>query len=140
MKLMPSIYTNGGEASQNAVEMYMEAFGLTLGYHAANNENSWKAEYSVEEDENPETLTGYFHADLMRDGEHIMSVSSEGDNSDAFRDVTFLELGMKMGSEDAVKKAVSVLSEGKIPPGSAVWNSCTATVTDRFNVTWCISV
>ena len=140
MKLIPTVYVNGNEPSQKAVEMYMEAFGLTLGYHAANNDNSWKAEYGVEEDKNPETLTGYFHANLMRDGEHILSISSEGDNSDAFREVTFLELGMTMGCSEAVKKAVFILSEGRKTASTAVWNSCTATITDPFNVTWCISV
>lgn len=140
MKFKATIYVDGCEKSQKAVEMYKEAFGLTLGYHAAYNDNSWKAEYGVKEAENPEMLTGYFHADLMRNGETVLSVSAEGENSDIFRGVQFISLDMRMGCEEAVRKAVSVLSEGTVTLSNEGWNPCTAGVTDPFNVHWCIYV
>jgi len=139
MKFGATIYVDGCEQSEKAVEMYKEAFGLTLGYHEAYNDNSWKAEHGVKEAENPETLVGYFHADLVRDGETVFSVSAEGDGGIS-RGVQFIELSMHMGSEEAVKKAVSVLSEGTITPHDHGFNPCAAGVTDPFNVNWFICV
>jgi len=139
MKFGATIYVDGCRKSHEAVEIYKEAFGLTLGFHEAYNDNSWKAKHGVEEHENPEMLIGYFHADLVRDGETVFSVSAEGD-SGIPRGVQFIELSMKMGSEEAVKKAVSILSEGAITPHDHGYNPCAAGVTDPFNVNWFIYV
>lgn len=49
----------------------------------------------------------------------------------------------ELGSEEAVRKAVQVLSEGGVvlrPIQSVPWNSCCATVLDRFGVCWWVAL
>ncbi len=49
----------------------------------------------------------------------------------------------ELGSEEAVKRAFDVLSEGGVvvdPLGSLPWSSCCATVIDRYGVCWWIAI
>jgi len=82
---------------------------------------------------------GYFHADLERGGETVLYVSAEGDGGIP-RGAVFLGLGMKMDSEESVRKAVSVLSEGTATPRDYGYSPCAASVTDPFNVNWFIYI
>ena len=65
----------------------------------------------------------YSHADLERNGKTVLSVSAEGDGIIA-QSGEFIRLHMRMGSEEAVKKAVSVLSDGTITPHDHGFNPC----------------
>ena len=135
MKFKATIYVNGTEKSYEAVEMYKEAFGLSLGYNLSYEDPEGMREWGLDIGEDYVPRRGYFHADLVRDGETVLSVSAEGENSSP---VEFISLDMQMGCEEAVKKAVSVLSGGTKAPNDERWNPCTAGVTDPFNVNWCI--
>lgn len=49
----------------------------------------------------------------------------------------------EMGSEDAVRHAFEVLSDGGVvihPIGALPWNPCNATVIDRYGVCWWIAI
>ena len=49
----------------------------------------------------------------------------------------------ELGSEDAVKNALAVLSDGGVvlePIYSLPWNSCCATVIDRYGVCWWLGI
>ena len=139
MKLNATIYVDDIEKSYNAVELYKEAFGLSLGYNLSYDDPEGMRKWGLDVGDDYVPRRGYFHADLTRDGETVFSVSAEGDDSSGIpRGHQFVVLGMQMGCEEAVRKAVSVLSEGNITPSDEGWNPCTAGVTDPFNVSWCI--
>ena len=137
MKLSAGISLDGTEKSYHAVELYKEAFGLTLGYNLSYEDPEGMRKWGLNIGDDFVPCRGYFHADLMRDGEIVLSVSAEGDG-DFPKNVEFITLHMEMGCEEAVKKAVSILSDGKISPSNEGWNPCTAGVTDPFGVNWCI--
>ena len=139
MKFTATIYIDGIEKSFNAVELYKKAFGLSLGYNLSYEDVEGMKKWGLEIADDYVPHRGYFHADLVRDGETVFSVSAEGD-SGIPRGVQFIELSIQMGSEEAVKKAVSVLSEGTITPYNYMFNPCAAGVTDPFNVNWFICV
>ena len=64
---------------------------------------------------------------------------SEAEEIDFFLAACAVELG----SEEAVKRAFNVLSEGGVvvdPLGSLPWSSCCATVIDRYGVCWWIAI
>jgi len=139
MKFTATIYVDDTEKSYKAVELYKEAFGLSLGYNLSYEDPDGMRKWGLNIGDDYVPRRGYFHADLVRDGETIFSVSAEGD-SGIPRGVQFIVLSMKMDSEEAVKKAVSILSEGTKTPSDEGWNPCAAGVTDPFNVNWCIYV
>ena len=139
MKLGATIYVDSIEKSYEAVELYKEAFGLTLGFNSSYEDTTWMEQYGITVRDDYIPKKGYFHAELMRNGETILIVSAEGDDSSCIpHGHQFVVLGMQMGCEEAVKKAVSVLSAGTITPKDEGWNPLTAGVTDPFNVSWCI--
>jgi uncharacterized glyoxalase superfamily protein PhnB len=128
MKLGATLYVKN---SYEAVELYKEAFGLTLGYHVNSEDGS------------------YFHAELMRGEEDVIAISEFGNYVEPrhLADVPIArhttELGLNLGSEEAVKKAFSILSEGGTviaPMGSVPWNACTAQVVDKYGVGWYICI
>lgn len=132
MKLGATLYVKN---SFEAVERYKEAFGLTLGYHVIHDEN--------------DIGQHFFHASLMRGGEEMFAVSEFGNYLEdrhlaevpIARHTT--ELGLSLGSEEAVKKAFSVLQEsGNViaPVGSAPWNACIAQVVDKYGICWFICI
>ena len=99
---------------------------------------AWMKEFGlmIEDDYIPQK--GHFHADLMYNGENVFSVSAEGEYEGTSKD--FIQLGFNLGSEEAVKRAVSVLSEGKITPAPCSYNPCVADVVDKYGVWWFLSV
>jgi len=139
MKFTATIYVDGIEKSFKAVELYKEAFGLLLGYNLSYEDVEGMKKWGLKIADDYVPRRGYFHADLVRDGETVFSVSAEGD-SGIPRGVQFIELSIQMGSEEAVKNAVSVLSEGTKIPHDCGFNPCAASVTDAFNVNWFICV
>ena len=139
MKFTATIYVDGIENSYKAVELYREAFGLSLGYNLSYEDVEGLKKWGLNIANDYVPQRGYFHANLERDGETVFSVSAEGESVTP-KESEFIQLIMEMGCEEAVKKAVYVLSEGKITPHDEGWNPCAAGVTDQFNVSWCICV
>jgi len=139
MRFTAGIYLDDTEKSFKAVELYKEAFGLSLGYNLSYEDPEGLRKWGLDIGDDYVPRRGYFHADLVRDGELVFFVSAEGDGGIP-RGVQFIELSMHMGSEEAVKKAVSILSEGTITPHDCGFNPCAASVTDPFNVNWFICV
>ncbi len=130
MKLSATLYIKN---TIEAIEFYIEAFGLTLGYNEKFPDGT------------------FMHAVLHKNGEEIFAVSeSQNDNfvnvmlaSSLNGSRPTMSYGINFESEDQVKKAYYVLSEGGkvlLPLGSVPWSSCCAEVVDRYGVYWYISV
>ncbi len=108
--------------SVQAVEMYKSAFDLELGYHVLNKDGS------------------YFHSELCKDGEEVISVV-EADTSVVMENP--VELGYTFSDKDKLLKAFRVLSkEGKIMMDVCTlpWSPCAAQVIDRFGIRWYLTV
>lgn len=115
------IYVNG---SREAVDLYCDAFGLTLGYHMLNEDGS------------------YFHSELLAgDGQEVCSVvealeplSPKGNP---------IELGYTFQAREDLEWAFTLLKEGgtvKMDIRELPWSPCAACVTDRFGVNWFLSL
>ena len=139
MKFSATIYVDGIEKSYEAVELYKEAFGLSLGYNLSYEDPDGMRKWGLNIGDGYIPRRGYFHADLTRGDETVFSVSAESGGGIP-KSVQSIELSMQMGSEEAVKKAVSILSEGTTTPCDVGFNPCAAGVTDSFNVNWFICV
>ena len=138
MKLVATVYVDSIAKSYEAVELYKEAFGLTLGFNHSYEDVEWMKDWGVTVDGDFIPQKGYFHADLTYNGETILCVSAEGENGKTGKD--FIQLGLNLGSEEAVKRAVSILSDGKVIAGPISYNPCVADVVDKYGVWWFISV
>lgn len=118
MKMGTGLYVKN---SVEAVELYKEVFGLELGYHVKNPDGT------------------YFHSELYKDGEEILSVVESSNN---YAKERIVQLSVIFDNEAAVEKAYALLSEGgaiKTPLGPLPWSPCAADVVDRFGVWWYIT-
>lgn len=126
MKLGATLYIKN---TIEAVEFYMEAFGLTLGYNEKNSDGT------------------FMHASLLKGGQEIFSISES--RNDALVNIMLastlkesrptMSYGINFDSEDEVKKAYSMLEkEGNVllPLGALPWSSCCADVVDKYGVYW----
>lgn len=130
MKLGATLYIKN---TLEAVEFYMEAFGMTLGYNEKFPDGT------------------YMHAELQKDGETIFAIS-EHKNDDLV--VNMHELGAKkllptmsygidFATEDEVRKAYEMLKkEGTVlrPLGKLPWSVCSGDVLDKYGIYWYITV
>jgi PhnB protein len=119
--------------TREAVQTYMKAFGLTLGYHVEFPDGS------------------YMHAALLKDEQEVFAVS-ESQNKALVRMMLASTLkesrptmsyGISFDSDDEVKNAFDVLAkDGAVlfPLGSLPWSSCCAEVVDKYGVYWYLSV
>lgn len=108
--------------SHEAVALYMEAFGLKLGYHVKNPDGT------------------FFHSELYEDEKELFSVVESPDNNTVDQTT---QLCVRVENEAAVQKAFDLLREGgvvKTPMGPLPWSPCAAEVVDRFGVWWYITV
>ena len=123
MGIVPTLYVND---SIEALDFYTKAFDLTLGNHVKSDDGS------------------FFHAALMRGDNEIFAISDEHDSaidvSCKLESLSFYQhvaqLGINLGSEDAVKKAFTILSErGRVEflPQKCEWSACHASVIDKNN-------
>jgi len=109
--------------SPKAIALYRAAFGLELGYHVLNQDGT------------------YFHSELLLNGEPFCSVVEAKEDTYAGRHP--VELGVEFDSQDAVKHALALLSDGgriDLALCELPWSPCAAIVTDRFGVRWFLSM
>lgn len=95
-----------------------------------------------------EGRTAYAHCELSVNGEGFLALAEAANPCDVglihrmkWETMTFNVF--EMGSEEAVRHAFDVLSDGGVvlhPIGALPWNSCCATVIDRYGVCWWIAV
>ena len=118
MEIGIGLYVKG---SREAAETYMQAFGLELGYHVLNADGS------------------FFHSELMKNRKAVLSVV-ESEKAAAEGPV---ELGITFSSRDELERAYRILSDGgkvSMPLGELPWSPLAAVVTDRFGVTWFLTL
>ncbi|HBL84486.1 MAG TPA: hypothetical protein DDZ99_06160 [Clostridiales bacterium] len=140
MRLGATFYVKN---SYEAVECYKEAFGLTLGYHLSYDDIEGLKAWGLTVDDDYKPHKGYFHAALMHDSEEVFAVSGECENGWVLTSGHNAQLALNLGSEEAVKKAFSVLSEDAVfvgSVGSADWNACTAEVIDKYGIWWFLCI
>lgn len=117
--------------SVEAVAFYQEAFGLTLGNYAKNEDGT------------------YLHAPLMKNGVEIFAVSEQTNNS-ALVEMTLSTnqqpitvYGLVFDHEEEVKKAYQLLAEGgriSLSLTSTPWSACCGEVIDKFGVAWFVCI
>ena len=128
MKNYTQVYVkNSVEAAQH----YCNAFGAEI------NRAFWNADH-----------TEYEHCELSVNGEGFLALAEAKNPCDValvhqlkWETMTFNVF--EMGSEEAVRHAFDVLSEGGVvlqPVGPLPWNSCNATVIDKYGVCWWIAI
>ena len=128
MKNYSQVYVkNSAEAARH----YCNAFGAEI------TREFWNAE-----------RTAYEHCELSVNGEGFLALAEAENPCDVafihrmkWETMTFNVF--EMGSEEAVRHAFDVLSEGGAvvhPIGALPWSHCNATVIDRYGVCWWIAV
>lgn len=109
--------------SREAVELYLSAFQLNLGYHVLNDDGS------------------YFHSELLAGDRPVCSVVeakeplTSGGNP--------IELGYTFQTQAELERAFELLKEGgqvSMKPRELPWSPCAACVLDRFGVRWYLSL
>ena len=128
MKNYKQVYVkNSVEAAQH----YCNAFGAEI------TRAFWNADH-----------TEYEHCELSVNGEGFLALAEAKKPCDValvhqlkWETMTFNVF--EMGSEEAVRHAFDVLSDGGVvlqPVGALPWNSCNATVIDKYGVCWWIAI
>lgn len=123
LRSMMQVYVKG---SNEAVELYLEAFGAALGFNVKNPEGN------------------YYHSELDVCG-HTLAVSE----ADAGEDTQITGNTMQFcfhygeGNEDTVRHAYEVLKEGseiRFPLGPSDFSPLCTDLIDKFGVRWCLFV
>lgn len=107
--------------SAEAVELYIKAFGLSLGYHVKNEDGS------------------YFHSELYKGDEQMLCVvEGNGSNNESI-----IQLGVELDSPEEVTRVFNAFCEDgarvDMPICELPWSPCAASVVDRFGVWWYFS-
>ena len=128
MKCYTQVYVMN---SMEAVETYCRAFGAEVSFAIKNG---------------AETI--YEHCELSVNGEPILAVAEAAEPYDVsvihklqWQTMTFN--AFELGSEDAVKNALSVLREGGVvleEIHELPWSKCCATVIDKYGVCWWVGI
>lgn len=112
-----------------AVEFYCDAFGMTLGYNARNDDGT------------------FLHAELLKGEKSIFAVSENNDDeirrSMLASERPTMSYGINFDSDDELKHAYKNLAEGGHvlrEMGSLSWSPCSADVVDKYGVYWYIYV
>jgi len=126
MNLGATLYVKN---SVKAVEFYLEAFGMTLGYNAKNSDGS------------------FLHAELLKGGVSIFAVSENNDEAIAQAMLASkrptMSYGINLDSEAELQHAYRTLVEGGHilrELGQLPWSPCSADVVDKYGVCWYIYV
>ena len=128
MKNYTQVYVQN---SLEAVEMYCRAFGAEVTFEIKN-----------------EAKTAYEHCELSVHGEPFLAASEAANPCDVsivhekkWQTMTFNVF--EMGSEEVVRNAFRVLSDGGVviePIHEVPWSKCCATVIDKYGVCWWIAI
>lgn len=128
MKNYTQVYVKN---SLEAVEAYCRAFGAEATLEMKN-----------------EAGDAYDHCEMSVNGEPFLAAAEASEPCDIaevhrrrWQTMTFNVF--EMGSEDAVKNAFNVLSDGGVvidPIHKLPWSECCATVIDKYGVCWWISI
>jgi len=128
MKNYTQVYVKN---SFEAAEIYCKAFGAEITFEVKNDDK-----------------TAYEHCELSVDGEGFLALSEAANPCDIsivhkmkWETMTFNVF--EMGSEEAVRNAFNILSNGGViinPIKEVPWNKCCATVIDKFGVCWWIAI
>jgi PhnB protein len=115
--------------SVDAVGFYIEAFGMTLGYHAKNSNGS------------------FLHAELLKGEKSIFAVSENNDEkivqSMLASKRPTMSYGINLDNDDELNHAYKILVEGGHilrELGSLPWSPCSADIVDKYGVCWYIYV
>ena len=115
--------------SVEAVNYYMKAFNMTLGYNVKNQDGS------------------YLHAELLKDGNSIFAVGESPDDEIAKvmlnTKCPTMCYGINFDNDEELNFAYSVLCDGGHvlrPLGPLPWSPCSADVVDKYGVYWYIYV
>jgi uncharacterized glyoxalase superfamily protein PhnB len=126
MNLGATLYVKN---SVEAVEFYMEAFGMTLGYNAKNSDGS------------------FLHAELLKGGESIFAVSENNDEEIVRSMLTSMRptmsYGINLDNDDELNHAYKILTAGGHilrELGSLPWSPCSADIVDKYGVCWYLYV
>ena len=128
MKCYTQVYVMN---SMEAAERYCRAFGAEVTFAIQN-----------------DAQTAYEHCELSVNGEPILAVAEAAEPYDVraihrmkWQTMTFN--AFELGSEEAVKNAVTVLRDGGVvleEIHELPWSSCCATVMDRYGVCWWVGI
>jgi PhnB protein len=130
MKLGATLYIRN---TIEAVALYQQAFGLTLGYHEKFEDGT------------------YMHATFCEGSEEVFAISEC--RNDAFVELMLkanlktarpaMSYGLTLESAQAVEKAFELLKVGgniMMPLGTLPWSACCAEVIDRYGIYWYLTV
>lgn len=120
---MMQVYVKG---SREAVELYLKAFGATLGYHVTSPDGT------------------FYHSELDICGQ-VLAVSEANDGMEERVTGNTMQFCLHYGegNENLVKQAYEVLQEGSkllFPLGPCEFSPLCADFIDRFGVRWCLFV
>jgi uncharacterized glyoxalase superfamily protein PhnB len=126
MKLGATLYV---QKSAEAVLYYCDAFNMTLGYNAKNDDGT------------------FLHAEIEKDGDSIFAVSESKEetirNAMLSSSLPTMSMGVNLNSNEELEHAFEVLAKGGHvlrPLGELPWSPCSADVVDKYGVCWYIYV
>ena len=126
MNLGATLYVKN---SAEAVEFYIEAFRMALGYNVKNNDGS------------------FLHAELLKGEQSIFAVSENSDE-EIVRSMLgskqpTMSYGINLDNDEELHHAYKILAEGGHilrELGSLPWSPCSADIVDKYGVCWYIYV
>ena len=126
MNLGATLYVKNGV---EAVDFYIKAFRMTLGYNAKKSDGS------------------FLHAELLKGEESIFAVSENTDEEITRSMVASkrptMSYGINLDNDDELNLAYKILVEGGHilrELGSLPWSPCSADIVDKYGVCWYIYV
>ena len=125
MKITPQVYVRG---SVDAAEAYCRAFGVQITFQIRKEDGT------------------YAHCELSMGDRPFIALSEAPPDCEPVPAYPWRTMAFnvyEMGTEDAVRNAFQVLSEGGTvvtAVGPCDWSACCANVIDRFGVFWWIAI
>lgn len=115
--------------SVEALDFYLDAFGMELGYNAKNDDGT------------------FLHAELLKGGKSIFAVSENNDEeivrSMLATEQPTMSYGINLDDNNELNHAYKILAEGGHvlrELGSLPWSPSSADIVDKYGVCWYIYV
>ena len=126
MNLDATLYVKN---SVEAVDFYIKAFRITLGYHVKHSDGS------------------FLHAELLKEEQSIFAVS-ENNDEEIVRSMLVskqptMSYGINLDNDEELHHAYKILGEGGHilrELGSLPWSPCSADLVDKYGVCWYLYV